>query len=154
MRIIKISADKGDSLAAIAFNSEVCKSNVKELEAEWDKMKDTVVARLARLGPVGNAKPDADFDVNPYYKIRQGDLFSRFIDVCVISEKGAYLDFLKAVYSVLKKSEKKYRICIRPEIVGWGGLFYVFLEVDQAQVWCRDKAYGNWLMARLKSLPG
>ena len=152
MRIIKISAEKGDSLAAIAFNSEVCKSNVKELEAEWDKMKDKVVARLARLGPVGNAKPDADFDVSPYYTVRQGDLFSRFIDVCVISEKGAYLDFLKAVYSVLKKSEKKYRICIRPEVVGWEVLFYVFLETNQSQMWCNDKTYFKWLEERLQGI--
>src|SRR5262245_43881109 len=133
MRIAKISAAKGDSLCATPFNSEACRSNAKELQAEWDKVKGRIVARLERLGLVGNAKPDADFDVNPDHIIRDGDLFSRFIEVCVVSERGARLDFLRAVHSVLKKSKRKYRICIRPEVVGWDVLFYVFLEVQQAQ---------------------
>src|SRR5439155_10735273 len=88
MRITKISAAKGDSLCARAFNSEVCRRNAKQLEAEWDKVKDRIVARLERLGSVGNAKPDSDFDINPCHIIRDGELFSRFIDVCVLSERG------------------------------------------------------------------
>ncbi len=136
----------------MAFNSELCRGNAKELEAEWDRIKDRIVARLERLGSVGNAKPDADFDVNPYYLVRDGELFSRFIDVCIISERGAHLDFLKAMYPALNKSERKYRICIRPEVVGWEVLFYVFLEAKQAQVWCNDKPYFKWLEERLQGV--
>jgi hypothetical protein len=152
MRITRISAAKGDSLSASPFNSEVCRSNAKVLQAEWDKVEGRLVARLERLGSVGNAKPDADFDVNPDYKIRNSDLFSRFIEVCVVSERGARLDFLKAVHSVLKKSRRKYRICVRPEVVGWEVFFYVFLEATQAQIWCNDKTYCKWLEDRLRAI--
>src|SRR5689334_9771650 len=150
MRITKISAAKGVSLCATPFNYEVCRGNSKELQAEWDKVEGRLVARLEPLGSVGNANPDADFDVNPDYLIRNGDLFNRFIDVCVISERGAHVDFLKAMHSVLKQSKRRYRICVRPEVVGWGVLFYVFLEANQAQIWCNDKSYFKWLAERLR----
>ena len=152
MRIIKIPAAKGDSLCATPFNSEVCRLYAKQLQAEWDKVEGRLVARLERLGSVGNAKRNADFHVNPDYVIRNGDLFSRFVDVCVISERGAYLDFLKAVHSVLRQSKRRYRICVRPEVVGWGVLFYVFLEAKQAQIWCNDKSYFKWIEERLRGI--
>src|SRR5438552_7389802 len=67
MRITKISAAKADSLCARAFNSEVCRRNAKQLQAEWDKVKDRIVARLERLGSVGSVLQShllANFDAS------------------------------------------------------------------------------------------
>ena len=145
MKIIKISASKGDSLSAAPFNHEKCGTNCDNLIQEWDSAMTAVVNELEKIGVVGNAKPDGDFDVNPRYEVRPGEVFSRYLDVVIISEDGAHKNFLKALHTPLPKLKKSYRVGISPQIVGWDILFAVYLERDQAQVWCPAKHYFEFL---------
>ena len=152
MRLIKISASKSVSLCAMPFNHGKCGANCDELTKEWDGVMRSVSKGLEKIGVLGNENPDGDFDVNPYYSARPGEVFSRYIDVCVISERGAYKDLLTPLHAILMGLKKPYRIGISPQIVGWNILFAVYLERDQAQVWCPNKTYFERLLKTIHNL--
>lgn len=152
VRIINISARKSDSLSAAQFNAVKCTSNCEELIAEWDSAMAAIVNELEKIGVVGNAKPDADFDLNRFYTVRPGEIFSRYVDVVIISQAGAYKNFVKAVHCALSKTTNAYRVGISPQIPGWETLFAVYLETHQAQVWCPDKRYFQFIRDAVEPL--
>jgi hypothetical protein len=128
-------------------------SDYHHLAEEWDEAIQALGSELREVGEIGNADPAADFDINPYYPIRPGATFSRYIDVVVISRAGAYKNFVNAVYRGLSKLRNAYRVGISPQIPGWTALFNVYLECDQAQVWCPDKRYFEFLRNAIESVP-
>jgi hypothetical protein len=152
MRVKSLTLRMADRIAGEAFNAEPGRPDTSRLLGEWDAMLSRMARSLARLGPVGNANPQAWFDVNPSYI--PCEVFSRYIDVVLLSEEAFRSAWPTAVYQCITKGPAAFRVGVRPEVFRQEPFFAAFLEPSLAQVWCSRShpAYDHWLRAQLADL--